>query len=99
MCVAICQPVFSPVFAVVFAGRDAAFALEHLREMALVAEAGGECDVIDAIIRFLQQPACRIQPLLDYVLARANADGSQEQALKVGDSAKPKHIRIVKFRS
>ena len=73
------------VLPAVFAGRDAAFSLEYLREVALVAETCCHGDVMDAEVGVFEVSAGGVHPLLNDVSAGTDAYYPHEHALKIGN--------------
>ena len=74
------------VLPAVFAGRDAAFSLEYLREVALVAETCCHGDVMDAEVGVFEVSAGGVHPLLNDVSAGTDAYYSSDfYVLKYAD--------------
>ena len=67
----------------VFARCGFAFLFEHFRQMAMVAESGGNGYVVDGLVGFFQHSAGNIEPLLNDILSGTYPKYSHEHALKM----------------
>ena len=73
-----------PMAATVFAGRDAALALEELREVALVPEARFDGDLRDELVGRLQQLAGGVEADRGEVASGRDAERMRELPTEIG---------------